>query len=688
MTASLARLLTPRSVAVVGASERRGMSNVALGHLLDAPVELHLVNPNAAEAYGRRTVGSLAEIGQSVDAVLALVGAGRTIELVEEANRLGCGGVVAIAAGFGESGVDGIGMEDRLRLASGSEFAVIGPNCTGFANIAAGISLFTGTVTGVRPGNISLVSSSGYLMRAAMVATRERNLGIRLAVSSGNETVTTFADYLRFLIEDPETSLICAVIEKIRDADAFFAVTASAKAAGKPIVMLKVGRSDRARDIVHSHTGALTSEGWLYDLAMREAGVIAATDLDDLIDRAAVLAQLPPQRWVPVRNVAVVTSSGGAAALVSDALDTGEVEIPELDGLRAAIDRFVPGAHVVNPLDLTGLAMADPGNIVGVLDTFLASGDVDAVILCWWVGSDDQQRAELMLEPVRRTIGGKPIVLASIESSAVGSWTTGRTEAVFCRGIRSAVRGLSAMNECVVSSGGRGRVAAPSRRTQRPDAIVESEIGSIVAFEAAMDLLTEAGIAVAPWCMVANDGSFDRQALGTDVQRVVVKLADVAHRSELGAVRVGVEPDQVAVIAVELAAIARSNGLSERVVVQSMVAGDGEAFIGGRGATELGGVVVVGLGGVLVELTRRVVGRLTPVSDDGIDAILDELADAGVFRGLRGGRAWDRAALRVTLRSVADLVERSAGWLDSIDINPLICTTAGFVAVDALLSVR
>ena len=153
-------------------------------------------------------------------------------------------------------------------------------------------------------------------------------------------------------------------------------------------------------------------------------------------------------------------------------------------------------------------------------------------------------------------------------------------------------------------------------------------------------------------------------------------------------VRVGVAPDDVVGVAAELSRIAGDHGLSERVVVQVMVDGDGEAFLGGRGATELGGVVVVGLGGVLVELTRQVVGGLVPIGDAGIEAMLDDLAGTGVFRGVRGRSPWDREALGRSLRSVALLVERGSEWLDSIDINPLIRTPDGFVAVDALISVR
>src|SRR5579859_498698 len=206
MGAHLLRLLSPRSVAVVGASERRSMSNVALGHLVDADVELHLVHPTATEAYGRPAVPSLTAIGRPVDAVLALVAAPLAVDVVAEAGRLGCGGVVVVASGFAEAGPDGVALQDRLRAAATEPgIAVLGPNCTGFANVSRGVALFTGTPVPLEAGGLSIVSQSGYLTRAAMVAARERNLGVRLAISCGNEAVTGLAGLIDHLVDDPET---------------------------------------------------------------------------------------------------------------------------------------------------------------------------------------------------------------------------------------------------------------------------------------------------------------------------------------------------------------------------------------------------------------------------------------------------------------------------------------------------
>ncbi len=449
---SLARLLNPASVAVVGVSERRPMSNVAVGHLLAAPVELHLVSPRHATAYGRPTVGSLRAIGEPVDAVLSLVGAAGAVDVVEQAAQLGCGGV---ASGFGEAGEEGRQRQDRLaRAAAGAALAVCGPNCTGLVNVTNGVSLFTGTAVAVPAGGVSLVSSSGYLMRAAMAAARERNLGLRLAISAGNEAVTALADYLDFLIADPLTRVITVVIEKLRDPASFFAAVEQARCAGKPVVVLKLGRSERARAIVRSHTGALTGESWVYNLAFRAVGIVDARDVDDLMDRAAILAQLPAHRLRPVERIAVIASSGGVAALASDVLASdllagGNVEMPELTEIADDVRAIIPGAEVMNPLDLTGFTMARRESLDAVLRTYLDAESLDAVVVTWWLDEDDRERAEVLLGPAREAAGraGKPVVLTTAQQSRLGSWTStaGGPGLAFARGLGGAVRGLDAI---------------------------------------------------------------------------------------------------------------------------------------------------------------------------------------------------------------------------------------------------
>jgi acetate---CoA ligase (ADP-forming) len=685
---SLSRLLSPRSVAIIGVSERRRMSNVAVGHLLNASIELYLVSPRAPAAYGRPTFPSLDAIGEPVDAVLSLIGAEASVEVAEQAAALGCGGVVVIASGFAEAGPSGMALQNRLtRLCERTGLAVIGPNCTGFANIPAGVALFTGMPVPVPAGGLSIVSQSGYLTRAAMVAARERNLGVRLAISSGNEAATSVAGYLDFLIDDPATAVICLILETVRDADAFFAAAARARAANKPVIALKLGHSARGREIMQSHTGAITTDSWVYEVGFRQAGLVLAEDLEALLDRSQLLAQLPADRWRPCRDVVMISSSGGVATLASDSFEAQGVRLPPLDQLRARIQETIPGAAYANPLDLTGFAVEPPEVVEGLLETFTEPPAADAVAIGWWLADEDQERAEILLEPLRNVAGRTtiPMIMASVEESRIGGWTTAAGDGLVCftRGLSGTARALAGMSDHVEFTG--VSHSRPRLRALLPrPAAVDSPAGPIVEFAAAMSLLARHGLEVVPHLIVAGPDELSPAEAASLGPELVIKLADIPHRAELGAVRVKVTASQLLAAAEELSGIAAQHRLPTPLAIQPLVAGHSEAFIGIRNHTDLGPVILAGLGGASVESAGQVAGRLLPVSRGDIDAMLDELDQRLATAGRGAAGRWNREAMATAAAGLAELALH-APWLASVDVNPLICTDRSCTAVDVLM---
>ncbi|MFN8026885.1 MAG: CoA-binding protein [Acidimicrobiia bacterium] len=394
----LARLLSPASVAVVGASEKLGMSNNAVLPMLEAGIDVALVNPNRDQVYDRPTVPSLSALARPVDAVLSLVSAERSIGVVEEAAALGCGGVAVAAGGFAEMGDEGRALQARLAEAAGA-MAVVGPNCSGFMNVRERINLFTGGRIALHPGPVSVVSQSGFLLRSALAAGQQRQLGFGIAVSSGNEAVTGLHDYVELLADDPATRVICLVIEKIRDAERFLAAVERAQAADTAVVALKLGRTERSREIMRSHTGAIADESWVYDLVLRHAGVITAHDVDDLLDLAQLVAQVPREQRRPVRGVAVMASSGGVAGVAADAAHDTGIHLPALEELADWVRERVPGDGMRNPLDLTGFVMRDPERLRELFDGYAHAEEVDALVLCWWAAEGDEAWSRTLLEP-------------------------------------------------------------------------------------------------------------------------------------------------------------------------------------------------------------------------------------------------------------------------------------------------
>jgi acyl-CoA synthetase (NDP forming) len=682
---NLARLLAGRSVAVVGASEKLGMSNNAVLPMLAAGREVHLVNPNRDTVYDLPTAPSLTAIGSPVDSVLALVSAERSIEVVREARELGCGGVVIGAAGFAELGDEGAVLQQRLVEAAGGELAIVGPNCSGFMNVRTGANLFTGGRVALRPGPVALVSQSGFLLRSCLMAGQQRQLGFGVALSSGNEAVCGLADYLSILAADPDTTVVCLVIEKIRDADAFFTALSEARATNTAVIALKLGRTERSRDIMRSHTGAIADESWVYEMVLRQSGVVMANDIDDLLDKAQLLAQLPPSRWGRARSVAVMASSGGVAGIAADLSVEEGVDLPDLPALAAWVHERIPGGGSLNPLDLTGFVLRDPDLPEQMFSTYAHADGVDALVLCWWTGEGDEAWARTLLEPFSRAAAtaGIPMVVSAIENAAVGGWTEAYREQgiTFCRGLRSTFRALRALDHVATGPqavGGR-RAAAPRGVAPR---LIDTPAGRIVGFDDTMALLTAAGVAVAPY-VVLPEGVDADPAIAALGDRLVVKLADVPHRTELGAVRLDIRPEQLPIVVRELRELAARHHVPATIAVQAMVPGHGEAFIGVQGRSDLGPVLLFGRGGILLELARKVDGRLLPLMTGEAAALVGEVADGvGV---IRGQHAWDPAPLITTVEAVGRLWEANNAWLASADLNPLIVTAGGAVAVDGLL---
>jgi acyl-CoA synthetase (NDP forming) len=684
---NLARLLTPASVAVVGASENLGMSNNAVLPMLEAGIDVGLVNPTRDQVYDRPTAPSLSALARPVDAVLSLVSAERSIAVVEEAAFIGCGGVAVAAGGFAEMGDVGVGLQARLVEAAGP-MAIVGPNCSGFMNVRESVNLFTGGRIVLHRGPVSVVSQSGFLLRSALAAGAQRQLGFGVAVSSGNEAVTGLHDYVELLADDPETRVIALVIEKIRDADRFLAAVERASAADTAVVALKLGRTEQSREIMRSHTGAIADESWVYDLVLRDAGVLTAHDIDDLLDLAQLLAQVPRERRRPIRGVAVMASSGGVAGVAADAAHDAGIVLPPLDELEDWVRERVPGGGTHNPLDMTGFVMRDPERLRDLFEGYAHVDAVDALVLCWWAAEGDEAWSRTLLEPFAEVAARAsiPLIVTSVETTAIGGWTRAYHDrhVSFCRGLRSTYRALDALDRIARSRAGTTTVATSAAPWESaPPRLVDSPIGPIVSFGDAMRLLAEAGIPVAPFVVLERaDDDVAVDALGA---RVVVKLADVPHRTELDAVRLGVPRDEVPAVVRELRAVARDHGAPEAMVVQAMVDAHGEAFAGLLSTTDLGPVVLFGRGGVLVEVTGRVDGRRLPLRPGAAEQLVDDVAGPESVAYLRGQVPWATGPLVTAVEGVAELWRRHGSWLHSADLNPLLVTAEGVSAVDALL---
>jgi acetate---CoA ligase (ADP-forming) len=686
---SLDRLLNPRTVAFVGISDESRWAH-AVQYSLDSNTEFFFVHHKAERVFGHRTYADLRAIGQPVDAFFSALRPHPTVEAVEQAAEIGAGGVITCAAGFAELGDDGIRLQQRMvEGARAGNMPVIGPNGVGLVNVPRKLHLSMLPIFARRTGGLSAATHSGAMIEAmAAAASRAGGVGFNVLVSAGNEAVSDVADYLNYFAEDDNTRIVALAIEKIRRPDAFFEAARRCLEADKPIVAIKLGRSERTQRMAASHTGTLTGDAWVYDVAFKQAGILPAEDIDDLIDRVQFLEQLPRTRWTPVRGLAILTATGGFAQLASDLAEVEGVDVPEVERLRPFVEETIPGGAVTNPLDITGFAGVIDGLWRKVLTEYSAAPEFDALMF-------SSQHAEWN-EPLFADIefaefgstSDKPFVIAPLAGQG-GAWLERyRADGIAVgNGLRGCLRGLHTMGAFMrIRPGSRVRPAAEVPALPRPEMMAISVAeGSMLPFGATMDILASAGIPTAPYHLIPAGGAILPLPFAGPY---VVKLADVAHRTEHGAVRLNVDTATLEDAVDELRAIADSHGLPPVIAVQPMIAGHGEAFIGIKGESELGPLVAFGLGGIFVEVMGRVGGRMAPMTAEDAADLIDEFGDTGVLDGFRGAPVWDRRALSAILVAASQLAAEGRDWIESIDINPLIVTADGPIAVDGLCLLR
>ncbi|TAK97957.1 MAG: CoA-binding protein [Rhodospirillaceae bacterium] len=690
----LERMFKARSVAIVGASETGTRARNAIEAMSSTGVTLHLVNRRGENVMGRSTSRSLTELvqqGIGVDAALIFTNGAAAIDVTAEASALGIGGVIVNAGGFAEAGAEGKNLQDRLVRAAGS-MPVIGPNCNGI--VAPGLGLHLAGSPPKLPisqGRLAFVTHSGATMMPMGIAGVERKIGYSYLVSTGNEAVVDMAEVIAYLSTDPSTAAICLLIETIRNPAAFWAALDKAVAAGKPVLALKNGRSSRGQAIAKSHTGAVAGEAWIYESALRQHGVILANDLVDLADRAVLFNQIPRSKWSSVAGLAIVSGSGGWVTMASDVCAEEGIDLPGLDGLREQINKVVPGATVVNPLDLTGIAMTDPNVTGSAVRTFLGCDAVGTVLIQSAVCDGAEGAINAFAGPALEIASetDKLLIVGSFEGGPIGKEMQRYLDKgiAVTRGLRATVRAIRAMSDFVNFVPPRRDDRPSHRMLPAPSSVIEhSAAGRMLGFAATMELLAGFGVPVAPYVII-NPSDQLKTKLPFD-QPYVVKLADVPHRSDIGAVRLGVTTDNFASVVEDLRSLAKRRGESAVVAVQPQYRISSELLIGVNAASELGPLVICGLGGVFVEVMHQVAGRLAPFQDDEAERLVRDVNVNGVLDGPRGTPPWPKDVLANILRQIGDLAVSAHPWLESLDINPLALTPAGIVAVDGLVILR
>ena len=700
----LERILRPRSIAIVGASaDPRSFGGFVQGNLDRWGYEgaLHLVSRSSAEINGRPCVKAIDELPEGVDlAVLAIPEAG-VLDAVRGLAARRCHAAVLFASGYAEAGEEGQARQRELaELARSAGIAIVGPNCMGFTNLAAGIpvtfELMPARPRETRPG-IGVVAQSGFMAANLRDALLARGAPVTAVFSTGNEASVCAEDAIAAYLDDPQTRVITAYAEQIRQPARFLALAARARAAGKPLVLLMPGRSARAREAAQSHTGALAGDHATATVLLRREAVVVVESLDELLDTSAILLRYPQP---PAGGTAFMTGSGAMKNIALDFADDLGLDLPALaPDTVAALQAKLPSFAVAeNPLDYTTIGIRQPGLIGELLLTLESDPAVGSLVLAIPVGPSIAQRdkADHIVPAIARATKPAVLVLTG-DGSPVEDFFT---DAIVASGVplfRSADRALRALRRVAaygeaLERAARADAAAPVALAL-PGAVPTN---GIFAEWQGKQWLAQAGIAVPRGELVcsADEAVAIADRIGWPVV-LKAQASELPHKSDVGGVIVGLA-DAAALRAAwtrlfDNVARHRPGLALDGALVEAMGARGLELVVGARRDADWGPVVLVGLGGIWIEALKDV--RLIP-ADLAVEDIVIELGRlkaAAVLAGIRGEAGVDlRAIATVVARIGAQM--RANPTLAEIDINPLVAYPAGSpvpaLALDALLVAR
>jgi acyl-CoA synthetase (NDP forming) len=687
-------LLTPRSVVLVGASDRSEWSVMTFGAFAQFGFEgrLHLVNRRGASAHGRSTVTSCTAIGEPVDLAILLVSNEAIADALKDAADAGIRSAVLLGSGFAEAGQDGQSAQRQLAdLARDLDVAIVGPNGHGFANLvdcAPGWTAFAPDP--VLTGPVALLAQSGSVLLTMADFAAKHAIGISHMIGTGNEVNLDLLDFMDCLLEDERVRVLAVFAESIRDPGFFREITARAAELAKSIVMLKVGASELAARLALTHTGALVGNDDVIDRVLAAAGVIRVSSLEELIFTAGLLAHTGP---LPEGGLGLAGMSGGINDVVADRAAVFGIPMPEFaDSTKAHIRAHMAQfATVQNPFDLTGGASMNQDRQI---EPLLAIGRDPGVALLAYSGlpfapSEPGPVSEYYrwIAEGLRSVGRRGVLLLNM----VGTIDPRQHALLQAAGVPHTVPGvefgLQAISHAMWWSAWLREDRSTTRAVGPPQAPPPDAVG-VWSEARALEFLAEHGLPVVPW-RLASDGP---QAVAAAEQigfPVAVKVAadGVIHKSDLGGVALGLRTGAEVLEAFDrVTRAARAGGAEVRgVVVAAMREGGVELIVGAVRDPQWGPALAIGLGGTQAEVLRDRSVRTLPVTEREVGRMLAELQGYPLLCGFRGQVAADLGRVSAVLARFGRLALALDPALQSMEINPLYVAGSRVEILDAVL---
>ncbi len=681
--------LNPKSIAVIGASEKPGtigkaiISNIMNGY----KGEIYPITPSHETVFGKKAYKSVVDVPNNIDLAVVVTPSKIVSSVMEECGKKNIRGAIIITAGFKEIGGEGELLQNQVaEISRKYGIRIIGPNCLGVMNLAPQ-TMMNSTFLKVTPktGNIALVSQSGAICAALVEDAIAQDIGFSAVISIGNKVDMNENDMLEMLVEDEQTKVIVMYLEDLVDGRRFIdicrKITKEAKKR-KPVLVLKAGRTPEGAKAAISHTGALMGSDEVYDAIFKQAGAIRVDTMQELFDYATAFAKQP----LPGDGVVIVTNAGGPGILSTDAISKYGLKMADVEKSRPKVDAIIPSyGSSRNPVDIVG--DADYNRFDKVLSEVLDNPNVGAaVVMCTPSATLDYDGLARVIVKMSKMKG--KTILASLMGLAEGT----ENKRILSEGgvphyvyAELAIRALKAMYDY------RSWINAPKSeiRTFKVDRERVREIFDYVRKQNRTHLIEEEGYEVlkaygfpVPNSTLAKDENECIRAAQQIGYPVVMKIAspDIIHKSDAGGVKVNLRNDEEVRNAYTNIFSSVTNYKSDAkilgVLVQEMVKGGKETIIGAKLDPKFGPLVMFGMGGIYVEVLKDVVFRLAPIDEREANSMIESVKTSKILHGVRGERPSDIKSIIECLQRLSQLVT-DFPEITEFDMNPLLVLEEG-----------
>jgi acetate---CoA ligase (ADP-forming) len=691
----LSSMLQPRSIALIGATDRSTWSKATFTNLTTRKYDgqVHLIARRGGTVHGRQAATSCVTLGEKIDLGLLMVPAAGIEEAMADLGAAGARNAVILSSGFAETGHEGAESQNKLAdLARRYNISLLGPNCLGFVNFLDDVPLWTGSLRSpTDPGPVAMISQSGATAGFIAALAQQQEIGLSHLISTGNEADLDGATFANHLLDDPRVRTVAMFIESIRVPHNFAAAAQKARALGKAIVALKIGLSDVTARSAQAHTGSLVGDDRVFEGICRQFGVVRVTSIEDMLFTADIIARTGR---ISGKGLGVISVSGGACEIAADRLQVESVPLPPLpDATAQALTEVLPSYGTPhNPLDITGAAVLEPELFEKALKIMGNDPSFSALACLFEVPGVEAQASEFQLAALRHIgVGLRDQPLPAIMISHTLKPVTEVTRQIVADlGLpytgAGIYHGLTALGRAWWWSEQQAIEATPwipPAATPGPDQWPATE-------RAILDHMAAYGVPIIPAILATTeaDAAAAARAIGG---RVVLKIAsaDIQHKSDIGGVALNLEGDAAIAAAYQrIMAAAPAGARVDGVLVSPMRDKGLELFVGCTRDPQWGPVLAVGLGGIFVEILQDVSLRVLPITPSEAKRMLAELKGAKMLGGQRGIPAADLDAVAAAIARIGDAVLALGDRLDELDVNPLWVRGAHVEALDGLAVAR